>query len=70
MRPIIADDDYLKSILYGMAPAIVSGYKTCLRADPLPVYRSRRFSALFFSTLNFNIATGATHPLMPFTIHP
>ena len=35
MRPTIADDDYLKSIPFcGMAPAIVSGYKTCLRADP------------------------------------
>ena len=47
MRPTIADDDYLKSIPFcGMAPATVSGYKTCLRADPLPIYRSTSELAL------------------------
>ena len=37
--PTISDVYYLKSTRCGggVAPAIVSGYKTCLRADPTPL---------------------------------
>ena len=37
--PTTADDYIDISPFYGMAPATVSGYKTCLRADPPTDYR-------------------------------
>ena len=39
--PIITDVYIDISPFYGMAPATVSGYKTCLRADPLTDHRSQ-----------------------------
>ena len=33
-RIAIADADYLEIPGFGLVPATVSGYKTCLRADP------------------------------------
>ena len=46
-----------------MAPAIVSGYKTCPRADPPPIYRStsHRFSPSVNYTLQVEEVTRSNH---------